>query len=304
MMIESKRQNGIALVIVLWMLVLLIVLATGYNRMMRTETLLTANMVRSAQTLALAEAGIHQTITELLKPANEQSWKTDGTTYEYQLNNETIKLQIRSETGKIDLNTAGAELLYGLLKSTNETEENLLPLLQAILDWRDKDNLARTHGAEDADYKNADLTYGAKDGPFNSLDELLLVQGITIELYQKIKHALTIYSHDAGIYPQDASREALFAIPFMTEEILDTYIEERNANDDPQKNLPLIGVNSKYLAKRKGIVFSIISEAEINNTRSRIEVVVSMRRYNNKPYTILAWQEAPMEREQDEAERG
>jgi len=196
----SRTQRGIALVIVLWMLALLTILATGYSRMMRTETMLTANLVHSSQAASLAEAGINVAIVELLKPAQEQEWKTDGTSYEYELNNNIITVKIRAESGKIDLNTARTELLYGLLESVNETEEDLLPLLQALLDWRDKNDQVRNHGAEDEYYRNAGLGYGAKDGPFNSLDELLLVKGFTSELYRKIRPALTIYSHQAGIW--------------------------------------------------------------------------------------------------------
>lgn len=234
----SKKQYGIALINVLWMLVLLTILATGYSRMMRTETMLTANLVHSSQAAALAEAGINVAIAELLKPSQEQDWKTDGTRYEYELNNNLVAVEIRAESGKIDLNTAHSELLSGLLESANVTEEDLLPLLEAILDWRDKDNLVRNHGAEDEDYRNAGMNYGAKDGPFNSLDELLLVKGFTLELYRKIRPALTIYSH-------------------------------------------------------KGTVFSISSEAKINNALVRWNAVVTLRSNGQRPYSILSWNTAP-----------
>jgi general secretion pathway protein K len=45
-------------------------------------------------------------------------------------------------------------------------------LVDAILDWRDEDDLHLVNGAEDPDYKAAGLPYGAKDGPFDSLEEL------------------------------------------------------------------------------------------------------------------------------------
>jgi len=290
----AKKQQGIALVMVLWMLALLSILAIGYSRMMRTETMLTANLVHASQAAALAEAGVNLAITELLKPSQEQDWKTDGTSYEYELNNNLIKIEIRAESGKIDLNTAHTELLYGLLESVNVTEDDLLPLLQAILDWRDKDDLVRNHGAEDADYRNAGTSYGAKDGPFNSLDELLLVKGFTPDLYRKIRPALTIYSHNAGIYPQSASKEALLAIPFMTIIAVDSYLEQRQADNESDRSVPLPGVDSKYLAKGKGTVFSITSESKINNTLARLNAVVTLRSNGQRPYSILLWNTAPV----------
>ena len=292
-MMTANKQKGIALVIVLWMLALLTIMATGYSRMMRTETMLTANLVHSAQANALAEAGINQAIIELFKPVLEKTWKTDGTNYEYQFDNAIINVQTRAEIGKIDLNSARLELLMGLLQSVNVPEGDQLPLVEAILDWRDKDNLTRIQGAEDTDYQNAGLKYGAKDGPFNSIDELLLVKGFTSEIYTKIRPALTIYSHNAGIDPQSAPRQALLAIPDMTETEVDNYIAQRDANNEIGQSIPLPGVDSKYLAKSRGMVFLITSEGRINNTIARINAVISLRKQGDFPYSILAWQIAP-----------
>ncbi len=293
MMKNMNKQNGIALVIVLWMLVLLTIMATGYSRMMRTETMLTANLVRSAQANALAEAGINQAIIELYKPVLDKIWKDDGTKYDYQLNDAIVNVHIQSETGKIDLNSARSELLMGLLQSVDVPNEDQLPLVQAILDWRDKDDLVRNNGAEDAYYKNAGLNYGAKDGSFNSIDELLLVKGFTATLYRKLRPALTVYSHQAGIDPQSAPREALLAIPNITESEVDYYIAQRDASDEPGQLIPTLGVDSEYLAKGRGTVFLVTSEAKINNTLARVNAVISLRRNGQQPYSILAWQIAP-----------
>jgi len=302
----STKQRGIALVMVLWTLALLTILATGYSRMMRTETMLTANLVHSSQAAALAEAGINAAIAELLKPSQEQAWKTDGTRYEYELNNNLIAIQIRAESGKIDLNKARTELLYGLLESVNVTKDDLLPLLQAILDWRDKDHQVRNHGAEDADYRNAGISHGAKDGPFNSLDELLLVKGFTPALYRKIRPALTIYSHNTGIYPQSAPREALLAIPFMTITTVDSYLEQREASNEADQLIPLPGVDAKYIAKARGKIFSITSEAKINHTRAQLNAVIILRSNGQRPYSILSWNTAPVVagKNSDELEQG
>lgn len=86
-----------------------------------------------------------------------------------------------------------------MINSIELAEEDGLNLLQAILDWRDKDNLVRNHGAEDDDYQQLDYNYGAKDGLFNSLDELQLVMGMTTETYNKLKPALTIHSHQPAL---------------------------------------------------------------------------------------------------------
>ena len=287
-----NKQSGIALVIVLWMLSLLIILATGYSGMVRIETNLTANLVHTSQAKAIAEAGIWQTITELLKPKIDQQWKTDGTEYSFEFKQGIAKLSIIDESGKIDLNTARSELLYGLINSIELPEEDGLNILQAILDWRDQDNLVRNHGAEDDDYQRLDYNYGAKDGLFNSLDELQLVMGITIETYNKLKPALTIHSHQTGINPNSAPREALMAIPGIGEIQVDDFIQSRTEIIDAQTPTPLIGIDSKYLSKSKGQIFTISSKGIIAETHAKLDVVVLMKKHLNKPYAILSWQES------------
>jgi general secretion pathway protein K len=294
-----KKQNGIALVLVLWMLSLLIILATGYSRMMRTETLLTANQVNSAKAYALAEAGISLAISELLEAKDEQRLKTDGTIYPRNFNQHTINFSVRAESGKIDINTASSELLYGLLQASDVPEKSLLPLLHALLDWRDKDNLVRAYGAEDSDYNNIGLKYGAKDGAFNSIDELLLVKGMTPKLFSVLKPSITVYSHQGGVYLHAASRDVLFAIPNLSESDIDNYLAEREAADNENTVIPPGGIDPKYLARTKAAIYTINSEAIVNKTTSAIEAVVLLQKNDNVPYSVLSWHELPLQQSKD-----
>jgi general secretion pathway protein K len=290
---RNIKQKGIALVIVLWMLVLLMVMATGFSNTMRTETVLTANLVQTAQAKALAEAGIWHTVAELLKPRVEQTWKTDGSIYTFNFNQDKIRVSIQDEVGKIDLNTAHSELLYGLLKFIEIPEEDRLPLLQAIFDWRDRDHLVRNEGAEDDDYQRLEYDYGAKDGPFNSVDELQLVMGMTPLIFKQLRPVLTIYTHQPAIQPKVAPREALLAIPGITAERVDEIMAMRAALPDPQTPLNLTGIDSKYLSKAKGYIFTISSEGMQGDSYARLDVVVMIigRTNLDQSFSILSWRE-------------
>jgi len=164
--------------------------------------------------------------------------------------------------------------------------------LHKILDWRDKDNLVRNHGAEDDDYQLLDYNYGAKDGLFNSLDELQLVMDMTTATYNKLRPALTIYSHQSGINPISAPKEALLAIPGISEAQVDDFLQTRSDTVKTQTPAPLIGIDSKYLSKSIGRIFTIRSEGIIGETHARLDVVVLMKRHFKKPYAILSWQES------------
>jgi type II secretory pathway component PulK len=84
------------------------------------------------------------------------------------------------ESGKINLNAimltdpTGQALYNALMMLPNMTED----VADAIVDWVDVDEDPRAAGAEAGDYSN----YRPKNGPVNTLDELLLVRGVTPEL--------------------------------------------------------------------------------------------------------------------------
>ena len=61
MMVRIRRQRGIALMLVMWVLTLLTVMAVSLTVSRRTEIALTDNQVESARFRALAEAAIAYT---------------------------------------------------------------------------------------------------------------------------------------------------------------------------------------------------------------------------------------------------
>lgn len=87
---------------------------------------------------------------------------------------------VEDEAGKININAlirldpGGTVLAQVLGKLPNMTED----LVDAIVDWVDSDDDPRPYGAEWDSYD----TYKPKNGPLSSLDELLLVRGMTTDL--------------------------------------------------------------------------------------------------------------------------
>jgi general secretion pathway protein K len=285
----KRKQKGVALIIVLWMLSLLTILAAGYSNTMRTETKLTAHLIHSAQAKALAEAGVWQSIAELLRPSNELTWFPDGSTYSYEINNKTVNIRLFDESGKIDLNAAKPELIQNLIESIENTSyEDSLKITDAILDWRDKDTLVRINGAEDEHYEQMGYTYGAKDGNFNTLNELQQVAGVTPEIYRSIKSAITIYSRKATVDKNVAPFEVLSVLPEMDDSSVEEIMQKRNSYQDADG---LIGAELQRRFSTAGKTFTIMSEGVVGETKANISAVILLKRHNNKPYTVLSWQE-------------
>ena len=93
---------------------------------------------------------------------------------------------VTDEGGKLNPNALIAidktgEVLYNALIKLPPLENNP-EIADAIVDWVDSDDNQRTAGAESAHYQGLNPPYRAKNGALNSLDEMLLIKGVTPQL--------------------------------------------------------------------------------------------------------------------------
>ncbi|MGH7467665.1 MAG: general secretion pathway protein GspK [Longimicrobiales bacterium] len=88
-------------------------------------------------------------------------------------------------------------------------------LTQAILDWRDEDDLPRINGAEGEQYTEAGAAVLPGNRPFATLDELRHVLGMTAELFQQMRPYLTLVS-SGRINLNAAPEPVLLALPGFT----------------------------------------------------------------------------------------
>jgi hypothetical protein len=95
-----------------------------------------------------------------------------GVTRRYGIEDESRKLNVNA---LILLDPVGNALYGALLELPNMTEE----IADAIVDWLDADNSIRPNGAESDYYTGGQQPYRCKNGPISSLEELLLVRGVT-----------------------------------------------------------------------------------------------------------------------------
>ena len=265
----KDNQRGIALMAVLWVLVLLIALATEFAFSMKMEVNTTRNYKEDTESYYLSKAGLNMAMAELFKearfhsihpehgwiignvltasiankstsspgqedPDTEESQGQDGlgeeeTVQDFDIVNRTdIKLEngsitytIRDENGKISVNSASKNTLDKLLQFSGvEDKIERSTISDSILDWIDTDKNHRLNGAEDDYYRKQNPPYYAKNGPIETIDELLKIRGMTEEiLYGSeesddedkktgIANHLTIYKIST-VNPNTASEEVL-----------------------------------------------------------------------------------------------
>lgn len=225
----ARTQNGIALIAVLWLMILLTVIASGFAYSMHGEAVAARNSLSLARARAAADGAVERTAFELIRPRNlPEVWQADGTPQTWAEDDIRLTTWAVDESSRVDLNTASDALLKGLLQNVGGLDSFAADsVLAAILDWRDIDDLKRPNGAEEADYRAAGKTYKPSNAPFDSVGELARVLGVTPELVARLSDSLTVYSRQPGINPATAARDVLLSIPNVTPDVVDAYIAQR-----------------------------------------------------------------------------
>ena len=158
----------------LWLTVLLTVIASSFAYSMRGEALAARNAMSLAQARATADGAVERMAFELSRPRNLQDvWRADGQPHAWKEGDVEVIAAAVDESAQIDLNTAPDPLLKGLLQNVGGLDpDDAQQVLEAILDWRDADELRRPNGAEAADYRAAGSKQVPTNAPFESVGEL------------------------------------------------------------------------------------------------------------------------------------
>lgn len=290
------KQSGLAMVIVIWVLSLLTIMAGSFALTMRRETTVISAVKDNAMMQAIAETGVSVAQNMLFLSDENMRWRADGSIYILNYQGAEIRVRIFSEHGKIDINKADEELLTAMMSSIDIELSRQQELVSAILDWRDKDELVHTNGAEKAEYEEAGLAYQPANKDFQLIDELQMVLGMDNTIYQQLKPLITVYSKQTKVNLQVASKEVIQAIGNLDAGILDEYIQQRVENNLaqlPAAEFPLIENTPGAQGGVDKAVYTVLSEAKFVEAATGIKVTLKKSENGgaNNPFQILSWQQ-------------
>ena len=198
--IASDDRGAVALILVVWVVVVLMAIVGEFAYSMRTELNIVRNFKEEEEAYQLAMAGIEQAKLEILmakksdvvfldeeevllfkddeeeKPVRKADLGSGG--FEYTITDEDSKLNINSASRR--------QLKYFFdLAGVDAAEVEIIA--DSIFDWRDPNDLFLLNGAEEDYYQSLEKPYSCKDGPFDAIEELLLVKGMTPEIFYGLK---------------------------------------------------------------------------------------------------------------------
>ena len=191
---NRRREKASVLIIVLWIAFGLVAITLYFGGSMSSELRASDNRVQSlAADQAIEGAAryvakiltdqstngivpyINDYASEAMAVGDAHFWLIGRTTSQTTPNQITFGLV--DEGSKININNTNvtAEILELLPRMTSE-------LAAAIIDWRDSNEDVTAGGAEADTYARLRSPYYCKNAPFDSLDELRLVNGATMDI--------------------------------------------------------------------------------------------------------------------------
>ncbi len=291
-MASKGIQRGLALVTVLWFIALISILALGFSKSTRTDVAIARNLLDGAQTRHLADAAIERAVMTLLDPQPEDEQAImSGRSIPFNLGEAAVSYSIHSEQGKIDINQAPDMLLQGLLLAIGLQQEQATSVADAIIDWRDENDLRQLNGAERAEYQQARLGAGPSNAPFRSIAELQQVMGIDSELYRQLSPYVTVHSFIDQVNPQTAPKTVLLAIPGVNASEVEVLIAAREARDEGETvlgQLPVLTGVDEWTSNDTGNIYTIVATARLPSGASfSREVTVLVSADADLPYYLL-----------------
>ncbi|UTW05613.1 general secretion pathway protein GspK (plasmid) [Amphritea atlantica] len=275
----SSPELGVALISVLWLTVLLSLIAVTVSFTGRTNARLTLNFENATHAQYAFEAGVQWAFWGLLLPEAERPWLADGTVHSMNLDDAIIHVAVTDENGKVDLNSASGEMLKALFVAAGLDDLEAESLSDAIMDWRDTDDLKRLNGAEDNDYQQAGFSYGAKDAPFDSIMELKRVLGMDDQLFNTLAGSITVYSNTPSVNPLVAPKLVLMAFTGWEEYQALEFINDRRAAHAEGVTIATNALTSPFFStSSRGLNYTVLTQAVLKtNTRSGKSVVIQRR---------------------------
>ena len=191
-------ERGIAIVAALWAAAMLAIVTLSVSQIVRANAGMAHGRAQVAALDGVADAAVNITILSMLGPRPSQP-RLDGTVFAVPFEGHVARVSVRDESGLIDVNLAPPPVLQQLLLDAGLDASAAAAVTERILDWR----------GSGASHTGGESGAGGHRQRFQSVTELLNVDGITPALYRRIAPLLTVYSQKAGISPAFADLAVL-----------------------------------------------------------------------------------------------
>ncbi len=195
-------RDGFALVAVLWVTAVLSAIAMSFATSARLQGQEALHGLQAAQDAYILQSALAKGEHELRKytlnrhlllrkeqaeAISEQElglWWPRHEPYLLRMEGRAVAVRLLADTGKLDVNALDYARWERILSACGiEDPAEITAIANSVADWMDTDSEFRIGGAENDYYQGLDKPYLCKNGKLEGIEELLLVKGVTPELY-------------------------------------------------------------------------------------------------------------------------
>jgi general secretion pathway protein K len=288
--VRSTPRNGFIVVTTLWLLAGLAALAAVASVYIAQSAAALSALDASTQWEMASSAGIELTAYELSAPVTVRRPTHGG--FAFRLANASVQIEYMSEAARINLNMAPRGTIAGLFMALGAPANAADQYASRVVAWRSQ---PRSNDEEQGMYRAAGLNYLPRRGPFNSADELWLVLGLPVPLVERAMSFVTVYSGMAEINVMDAAPEVLAALPGMTQQKLNAFLDQRKdlPPDDPEFVIGALGGRQQGATVTGSEAYRVRMRITLADGKQRTpEAVILIRGPGEKEaFRVLAWKD-------------
>lgn len=227
-----RQEKGSVLILTLWALLFLGMLVVAVSAHVAGVIRVAEGIANRTQAVMATRSGAAAAVNVAVAFTNsyaalDDEWADNPAAFEnvqigggyYRIvgtpyaDNPTMRFGLDDEQGKINLNNlrVGLDLLrtvfmqIGGVTDKNQAEE----LAAALLEWRDESEESKHGGQDGSYYQSLDPPYEPRNGALQSVEELMLIKGMTPEIYRRVLPYVTALPPDRQININTASEKVL-----------------------------------------------------------------------------------------------
>lgn len=336
---RRPHQRGAALLLVLWIFMILGVIALDFAQYMRDDAMAAVNFAEESSGYYVALAGMNRALFdaerlrdeaeatrggerrdvggELLEDEDAPLVPPDGQWHEGEFAGGRWAVRMTDEGSRLSLNKIAEGVLTRVVTNLfllqqgggrtsgldKRTADDVADVVDSILDWRDADDLRRLHGAEVEDYERRRSRARPKNGYFDAPEELLLVRGVTPELFYGtegipgLRDLFSVYSRSRAVNVRGVTAPVLQALLAVGAEEAAELINQRDA--EGASLLPILQARvgaidptvAELLVEQTPRVVFVEARADVAHERNqaRVAAVVDLASDVGEGLRILRW---------------
>ena len=311
-----NNNRGMALLMTILIISLIMVMTLRFNSSMRSSLTSASNLQNTIALDNMSKSAFNSARAVLSVDALESStdnlhedWANLAVTSQYfayffnrgqggmKITDHSGRLQINSLLQKKEdswtINEEQKKVWLNLLSAEEFEfdEDEALNIVEAIIDWLDEDDEPQGFGgAESSFYQSLDTPYTPTNGPVEFIEELLLIRGITSELYfgteqiPGLASLVTPHGRDGKININTADAFVLGALSEqidqdMVDDMLAFRDDEENDLGDPgwyklAPGFPGDVIIPPAIISTSSFFFEIFTEVATGNMRKKVRGMV------------------------------